>query len=141
MDLRVIRDAVGSSTIFLPNTVPKYSQSRFLVQYRDLPVSNGSGASTIRDSLLSLPDDEYHVLQPIPVVFEKTADGWIAWFEHAGIGMSGATMTEAKELLSHDIIDAFILYTENEDKLGPGPETQLRVLKSYITWGNDYYQK
>ncbi len=50
-------------------------------------------------------------------------------------------MTEAKELLSHDIIDAFILYTENEDKLGPGPETQLRVLKSYITWGNDYYQK
>ena len=111
------------------------TQSRSRVQSQNLPVSKGSGSLRFDDSIVSLPDKRYRVIQPIPVVYEETTDGWIAWFEHAGIGMSGATLTEAKELLSHDILDALVLYTENEKKLGPGPKTQLRVLRSYIGIG------
>ena len=103
-----------------------------ITQSHNLPVSNGSESPRLGDSIVSLPDKRYDVIQPIPVVYEKSTDGWIAWFEHAGIGMSGATMTEAKELISHEILDALVLYTENEEKLGPGPKTQLRVLRSYI---------
>lgn len=122
----MICDAVSSSTIFFSNIISKQSGS-----YR-LSFS-GSGSSTIRDPIVRLPNGEYRVLQPIPVVFEKTEDGWIAWFEHAGIGMPGATITEARDLLSHNLLDAFVFFTENEDKLGPGPIVQLEVLRSYIT--------
>ena len=123
---------------------PSQSRSAFtLIDCRDsitmLPVLHWSIEdikihSIVSLPIVSLPNDEYHVLRPIPVVFEQTEDGWIAWFEQAGIGMSGTTKTEAKELLSHDILDAFILFTEEEDKLGPGPIAQLKVLRSYITW-------
>lgn len=150
--------SASSSPTILPN-IPQPSQSRSaftlidlidLLDCRDsstmLPVLHWSIEdikihSIVSLPIVSLPNDEYHVLRPIPVVFEQTEDGWIAWFEQAGIGMSGTTKTEAKELLSHDILDAFILFTEEEDKLGPGPIVQLKVLRSYITWQNDHYQK
>ena len=143
--------SASSSPTILPN-IPQPSQSRSaftlidlidLLDCRDsstmLPVLHWSIEdikihSIVSLPIVSLPNDEYHVLRPIPVVFEQTEDGWIAWSEQAGIGMSGTTKTEAKELLSHDILDAFILFTEEEDKLGPGPIAQLKVLRSYIIW-------
>ena len=149
----MIRTSVSSSTIFLPDIISNYSQSELpsrlqahrvsgsRLPARSLTFSNGSGSSTIRDPIVSLPNDGFRVLRPIPVVFEDTTDGWIAWFEHAGIGMSGATMTEAKKLLAHDIQDAFILFTEAENKLGPGPISQLEVLRLYIAWEHEHYEE
>ena len=149
----MIRASVSSSTVFLPNIIREYSHSELAfkfsgsigsgaicpLEYRDVLFSNGSVSSTTRDSIVSLPDDKYHTLQPIPVVFENTTDGWIAWFEHAGIGMSGATMAEAKELLTHEILDSFTFYAEQEEKLGPGPMAQLKILESYITWEHEQF--
>jgi len=108
----MIRASVSSSTVFLPNIIREYSHSELAfkfsgsigsgaicpLEYRDVVFSNGSVSSTTRDSIVSLPDDKYHTLQPIPVV-ESATDGWIAWFEHAGIGMSGATMARLKNSL------------------------------------------
>lgn len=98
----------------------------------NLPSLISSGSSTVSDPIVSLPSEDHRVLIPIPVVFEESEDGWVAWFEHAGIGMSGDTRAEAKELLGHDILESFILYSEESGNLGPGPTAQFKILKAYI---------
>lgn len=76
---------------------------------------------------------ELRVTRPIPVTFEEYAGGWTAWFKDADIGMSGDTMAEARELLAEDIADAYVLFSGESGNLGPGPASQLKALRRYIS--------
>jgi len=76
---------------------------------------------------------ELRVTRPIPVTFEEDAGGWTAWFKDADIGMSGDTMAEARELLAEDIADAYVLFSGESGNLGPGPASQLKALRRYIS--------
>ena len=77
-------------------------------------------------------DNHFQLVLPIPVRLEQHDDCWVAWFDEAEIGMSGETKEESVELLSYDIRDAFILFSEQQNRLGPGPASQFNVLRKYI---------
>ena len=92
----------------------------------------------IRTYLYELPENQYDVVEPIPVLIERDTDeGWAAYFEEAEIGMPGSDPEDAKAALSYDIINALEIYNAEEGNLGPIPEKQLAVLRKHIrTKGN-----
>lgn len=87
----------------------------------------------IRTYLYELPEDQYDIVKPIPVLIERDADeGWAAYFEEAEIGMPGSDPEDAKAALAYDVINALEIYNAEEGNLGPIPQKQLEVLRKHI---------
>ena len=76
--------------------------------------------------------DDYSLLKPIPIQYERVGTGFIASFPHANIAISGLTKQDAREALEIEILDAFDDWTADESALGVGPRQQLAILKRYI---------
>ena len=96
----------------------------------------------IRTYLYELPDDQYDVLKPVPVLIERDIDvGWAAYFEEAEIGMPGSDPEDAKSALACDIMNALDVYHSEEANLGPIPAKQLEVLRKYIRTKGDVIQQ
>lgn len=80
-----------------------------------------------------LPDQRYYLLQQIPVHFrEEEKNIYVACFREASICMSGESIEEAKESLAYDIVEAWELLLEKEDKLGAELRRNLAVLRRYV---------
>lgn len=80
-----------------------------------------------------LPDQRYYLLQQIPVHYrEEEENVYVACFKEANICMSGESLEEAKESLAYDIVEAWELLLEKEDKLGAGLRRNLAVLRRYV---------
>ncbi len=91
------------------------------------------GARGERVEIVALPNTAYRLLQPIQIRLERDEDGeWTASFDAANIGMSGSSPEDARQALAEDIVEAFALFLEEEETLGPGPKEQLAVLRQYI---------
>jgi len=87
-------------------------------------------------SMTTLATPELNLLRDIPVIIEQTDSGFVATFFDANLSMSGDTQEEAFSNLRGLLVDVFDdLDSEPPDRLGPGPSTQLRVLRSFIVRG------
>jgi len=68
------------------------------------------------------------------IVVEPMAQNYVATFFDADIGICGPTAEEAVDNVKALIVDIFedLERDENENRLGPGPETQLKILREFI---------
>ena len=88
--------------------------------------------------LLNELEADYEVLKPIPVVFRKVDDSFVASFIAANVNSSGDTWTEAIENLRSLLVGIFdLLLTHRPEELGPAPKYQLSVLRAYIRKSED----
>ena len=108
----------------------------YFVAAQHLEFTSSGGQLDTYDALFlvdDLPDQRYELLQPLPFEMEKGADGaWTARFSEANISMPGWSIAEAQQALVDDVMDAFTIFLEEEETLGPGPKQQLAVLRQYI---------
>jgi len=83
--------------------------------------------------IFDFPGEPYIVLRPIPVNFQPCdLEGFEASFTEANIAWVGDTTLEAINGLKAEILDTLEDYEQHEDRLGPEPQRQLAVLRSYI---------
>ena len=81
----------------------------------------------------SLTPEPYQIIKSFHGVVQVQGDQYIATFFDANISASGDTQAEAVFNLKDMIVGAFeILNSREEDKLGPGPAHQRKVLQEYI---------
>ena len=112
------------------------SMLEYLIETERFAFTSAGGLSDTYDALIlvyDLPDQRYELLQPLPFALEKGADGaWTARFVEANISMTGWSIAEARQALVDDVVDAFEIFLEEEETLGPGPKQQLAVLRQYM---------
>jgi hypothetical protein len=90
--------------------------------------------AVLRTTICDMPGESYKLRLPIPVTIRRMGDGeYLASFVEANIGMSGETQQEALQNLIIDILDAFELFLNEENNLGPEPSRELTVLKRYLS--------
>ena len=109
---------------------------KYLVVAEHFEFTSTGGLSDTYDALIlvyDLPDQRYELLQPLPFALKKGADGaWTARFAEANISMTGWSIEEARHALVDDVVDAFEIFLEEKETLGPGPKQQLAVLRQYM---------
>jgi len=83
--------------------------------------------------ITTLAPEPYEVMGRIYAVFQQDDDGYMASFLDANLGASGVTKSEAMDGLKDRIVTTFErLAGKPDEKLGPGPLRQKRVLLSLI---------
>lgn len=131
-DLLEIREYLKDAAMFgrdlprVPEEIKAYLDSklsRLSHQYETVPMT-------------TLATPELSLMRDIPVIIEQTDTGFVATFFDANLSMSGDTQAEAFSNLRGLLVDVFDdLDSEPPDRLGPGPRTQLRVLRSFVARG------
>jgi len=76
--------------------------------------------------------EQFELLKPIQVVVQPTGDGYMCTFFDANVNASGETQVEAVANLKSVILDTFEDLESEKKPLGPGPNQQLAVLRSFI---------
>lgn len=131
-DARQLTQMLRASTY----TADDFFSINYLVAAEHLEFTSAGGLLETYDALFlvhDLPDQRYELLQPLPFALEKGTDGaWTARFEEANISMTGWSIAEAQQALVDDVVDAFEIFLEEEETLGPGPKQQLAVLRQYM---------
>jgi hypothetical protein len=86
-----------------------------------------------------LPQEEsYQIIQPLEVkVSRRAATEHTAEIEAANLAATGQTFNEAFQNLVYQVLDVFDYLTENAERLGPGPASQLAYLRSRIASTNN----
>ena len=83
--------------------------------------------------ITTLAPEPYEVIGRIHAVFQQDDGGYMASFLDANLGASGVTKSEALDGLKDRIVTTFErLAGKPDEKLGPGPLRQKRVLLSLI---------
>jgi hypothetical protein len=83
--------------------------------------------------IATLAREPYELIGPIVAVIREADGGYVAWFLDANLGSSGETTAGALEGLKDRIVTTFErLERKPDDRLGPGPLRQKRVLTSLI---------
>ena len=83
--------------------------------------------------IFDFPGEPYIALRPIPVNVQPCdPEGFEASFTEANISWVGDTTLEALNGLKAEILNTLEDYELHQDRLGPEPERQLAVLRSYI---------
>jgi predicted DNA-binding antitoxin AbrB/MazE fold protein len=77
----------------------------------------------------TLEPEPFDLLRSIPVVVQPTADGYLATFYDANIGITGDTKEESVANLRLLLVDVFEELEKEEAKLGPQLVRQLAVLR------------
>ena len=81
----------------------------------------------------TLAPEPLEIIGPIHAVIQATEHEYLAVFLEANLGASGETRSEALDGLKDQIISTFErLSAKSDDRLGPGPLRQKRVLESLI---------
>ncbi len=87
----------------------------------------------IDSRITTLPSEPYKLLKPIPVTIAWVADHeFLASFQEANIAMTGDNPQDAFQNLLAEILDTYEDYTDDGVLLGPEPQRQLEVLKTYL---------
>jgi predicted RNase H-like HicB family nuclease len=77
--------------------------------------------------------EPYEILRPVPIVVEPSGEEFSASFFDANISTSGETEQEAFDNIKNLILDIYDSLTrEASDRLGPEPQRQLAVLRSFV---------
>jgi len=76
--------------------------------------------------------DPFDVIKEIPAVVVPSDDGYLATFYDANIGMTGDTREEAIANLRLLLADMFEDFEAQASQLGPEPERQLAVLRTFM---------
>ena len=81
----------------------------------------------------TLAPEPMEIIGPINAVIRATEHEYLAEFLEANLGVSGETRSEALDGLKDRIVLTFErLAGKSDDRLGPGPLRQKRVLESLI---------
>jgi predicted DNA-binding antitoxin AbrB/MazE fold protein len=80
----------------------------------------------------TLEPEPFDLLRTIPVVVQPTADGYLATFFDANIGITGDTKEESVANLRLLLVDAFEELEREEAQLGPQLVRQLAVLRGFM---------
>jgi len=103
------------------------------ISIRHLDLDSGSFRFEDSEWIFDFPGEPYIVLGAIPVNIQPCdPEGFEASFTEANIAWVGDTILEALNGLKAEILDTLEDYEQHEDRLGPGPQRQLAVLRSYI---------
>ena len=136
----IINDLIASRAKDTPRSITKFTMERgnlYAFYFSQVTADVMDSPFFVRvgtHAIVDLPDSRCLLLKPIPVHLEQDEDGeWVASFKEANISMSGSSANDAQEALAEDIVAAFVLYLEEEDNLGPGPQRQLAALRKYIS--------
>jgi hypothetical protein len=76
--------------------------------------------------------DNYYFKVPVRVSIVDDGESVIAEFPEAQIAVSDDNAADAIQWLTETIIDSFITFGNQRDRLGPIPAQQLRVLEKYV---------
>jgi hypothetical protein len=88
---------------------------------------------TFNLEISTLPDDRIDLVRPIVVeVRQDENEDWVVSFDEANVSMSGEGPVDAYQAFSEYLVELFLLLTEKERVLGPGPQEQLAVLREYM---------
>ncbi len=82
--------------------------------------------------IATLEPEPFELLRTIPVVVQPTADGYLATFFDANIGITGDTMEESVANLRVLLVDVFEELEREETELGPQLVRQLAVLRGFM---------
>ena len=87
--------------------------------------------------ITSIPDEyagRYELLLPIPVTYDEVEPGAvIASFQVAEINITGNSRQDARDSLTHWILELFgDLLREDPETLGPIPTNQIQVIQQHI---------
>jgi hypothetical protein len=74
----------------------------------------------------------YEILKSIPVEVQEEDGAFVASFFDANIGITGDTKEEAVENLRFLLTDMFDDLESQESQLGPHPQQQLAVMRSFM---------
>ena len=83
-------------------------------------------------SIDDLHSNEYVLKHPIEITISDHGDEILAEFTEAGISVSEDTAVDALQWLKDSIIDSYVTFNNQRDRLGPIPKRQLQVLEKYI---------
>jgi hypothetical protein len=83
----------------------------------------------------SIAPEPFELLQPIQAVVQQSGEDHIASFLDANMNASGETQEEALANLKDVIIGSFEALEAIADRLGPGPKSQLAVLREFLKKG------
>lgn len=90
-------------------------------------------SSPILVPIQSLITESYEIIKPFNAVVKMQGDEYIASFFDANLSASGDTQTEAVYNLKDIIVGAFEILTEiDQDKLGPVPAQQKKIIEMFI---------
>jgi hypothetical protein len=77
--------------------------------------------------------EPYTVLRPIPVkVVRENETEFLADFSEANLAIGGCNFHDAVQALILEILETLDYLSAHASELGPSPQEQLRVLRSYI---------
>jgi dCTP deaminase len=132
-DLLEIREYLKDAATF-GRDLPRLSEE--IKTYMDSKLSGLSNQlGTVPMTTLATP--ELTLQRDIPVVIEQTDSGFVATFFDGNLSMSGDTKEEAFGNLRGLLVDVFNdLDAEPPDRLGPGPRSQIQILRSFIRRGS-----
>ncbi len=82
--------------------------------------------------ITTLAPEPFDLLRTIPVVAQPTADGYLATFFDANVGITGDTMEESVANLRVLLADVFEELEREEARLGPQLVRQLAVLRGFM---------
>lgn len=82
--------------------------------------------------ITTLAPEPFDLLREVPVVVQRTDDGYLATFFDANIGMTGDTQAEAVSNLRLLLVDVFDELETDEARLGPQTARQLAVLRTFM---------
>jgi predicted DNA-binding antitoxin AbrB/MazE fold protein len=90
------------------------------------------GSPSVVVPITTLEPEPFDLLRSIPVVVQPTADGYLATFFDANIGITGDTKEESVANLRVLLVDVFEELEEKQAQLGPQLVRQLAVLRSFM---------
>ena len=88
---------------------------------------------TVKIEVSTLPDDRIRLLRSFIVEVEQDEnEDWMVSFDEANVSMSGEGPVDAYQAFIEYLVELFLLLTEKERVLGPGPQEQLAALREYM---------
>jgi predicted DNA-binding antitoxin AbrB/MazE fold protein len=99
--------------------------------WKDL-VGKSGGVPSVVVPISTLEPEPFDLLRSIPVVVQPTADGYLATFFDANIGITGDTKEESVANLRVLLVDVFEELEREEARLGPQLVRQLAVLRCFV---------
>jgi hypothetical protein len=109
----------------------EHQQVQITVEPQGAAGGEGGGRSVVVP-VATLEPEPFDLLRNIPVVVQPTADGYLATFFDANIGITGDTMEEAVANLRVLLVDVFGDLEREEARLGPQLVRQLAVLRGFM---------
>ncbi len=94
--------------------------------------SPGDDLPSVVVPIATLDPEPFDMLRSVPVVVQPTADGYLATFFDANIGITGDTKEEAVANLRLLLVDVFEQLEKEEGQLGLQLLRQLAVLRGFM---------